>query len=392
MMRRSADRGVDPARRRVLSLLHAPFMEGGAEKVAVDLALSLDRTRFEPSFCALKTTTQPTREDEIRAAGLPYASLDARTIRTPRGFGSLVKLLRHDRIDILHGHLWDANVWACLAGPIARTPVVVAHEHTWSFEGKPMRVAIDRHLISRLASIIVCVSEDDRRKMIEIEKIPGDRIRVLPNGIPPLAPPVGTDVRGDSGIPADAKLVGIVAVARRQKRLDVLLEAIALLTSEIPDIHLAVAGFGGSRGQLPALEERATALGIRDRVHFLGLRRDISDVLAAADVACLSSDYEGQPLSVLEYMAAGKPIVCTNVGGLPEMINDGVEGLLVPRRDPEALAGALKRLLLDRTAAEALGAAARARQLREFSLEAAVGRVEALYDELWEWTGRRRGR
>lgn len=379
----------------MLSLLHAHFKEGGAEKVAVDLALSLDRSRYEPSFCALKATpnqvTHPTRAEELKATGLSYTSLNLESVKDPRGLAALVRLLRRERIDIVHAHLWDANLLASLAKPLARTPVVVAHEHTWSFEGNRLRVATDRHIISRFASIVACVSEDDRRKMIEIEKIPPNRIRLLQNGIPPLRPLIGTDIRAEAGIPPGARLVGVVAVARRQKRLDVLIEAIARMTADVPDVHVAIAGWGGPTGQRPALEQLASSLGIFDRVHFLGLRRDISDVLAAFDVACLSSDYEGQPLSVLEYMAAGKPIVCTNVGGLSEMIEDGVQGLLVPRRDPGALAAALTRLLLDRDAAASMAAAAKERQLREFSLDAAVKRIESLYEELWERSGRKRG-
>ncbi len=355
---------------------------GGAERVAVDLALSLDRGRFEASVCALKASSAPTRADEIQAEGLMYASLGAHSIRDPRGFVAFVRLLRKERIDIVHAHLWDANLWAALAVPLARVPVLVTHEHTWAYEGERFRVATDRHVIGRVASAMACVSEDDRRKMIEVEKISPSRIRVLPNGIPPLPPLRGTDIRREFGIPPQAPLVGIVAVARHQKRLDVLVEAIARLATDIPDVQLAFAGDG--RGALVAqIEALAVSLGIRDRVHFLGRRNDISDVLATVDVACLSSDFEGQPLAVMEYMAAGKPIVCTDVGGLPEMIRNNVEGLLVPRRDPAALAEALKRLLLDGELAGSMGAAARARQHRDFSLDAAVTRVEALYDELW---------
>jgi len=363
-------------------------MMGGAERVAVDLALSLDRGRFEASVCALKASSALTRANEIQASGLAYAALGANSIRDPRGFAAFVRLLRKERIDIVHAHRWDANLWAALAVPLARVPVLVTHEHTWAYEGERFRVATDRHVIARVASVMACGSENDRRKMIEIEKIPPQRIRVLPNGILPLPPPIGTDIRRALGIRPQVPVVGIVAVARHQKRLDVLVEAIARIQVDIPDVQLVFAGGDGGGGLLAKMEAQAVSMGIRDRVHLLGGRSDISDVLAAIDVACLSSDYEGQPLAVMEYMAAGKPIVCTNVGGLPEMIQNNVEGLLVPRRDPAALAEALKTLLLDRELAESMGAAARARQSRDFSLVAAVARVEALYDEIWDGAAR----
>lgn len=371
-----------PDRRRVLTLIHNPAAMGGAEKVAVDLATSLDRDRFEPLFCAIKRPRAPTREGELRAAGVPFFPLDRGSIRDPRGLAALVRLLRRERVDILHSHLWDANVMASVAGRLARTPVLVAHEHTWSFEGEPVRVATDRFLVARSASAFVCVSAADRRKMIEIERIPPERIRVVTNGIAPLPAPSGRDVRAELGLAPTAQVIGVVAVFRMQKRLDILVRALARLARRLPDPQLVIAGDDVGLGARRQVEQLAEALGLTSRLHVLGQREDIADVLAAFDVACLASDYEGMPLSLMEYMAAGKPIVSTGVGGVVEMIEHGVEGLLVPRREPDALAEALETVLTNRGLAESLGRAAQARQRRDFSLEAVVARVEDLYDEL----------
>lgn len=372
-----------------MTLLHNPSVIGGAEHVAVDLAVALDRERFESLFCAIKRPRTPTREQELRAAGVEFFPLGFETIRDVRLIPTLVRLLRRERVDILHAHLWDANLVGVIAGRLAGTPVIVAHEHTWSFEGQPLRVATDRFLISRGASTMLCVSEEDRRKMVEIERIPAERIQVVPNGIPPLPEPSGSDVRAELRIPVGAQVLGAVAVLREQKRLDVLIEALELLVGRLPDPHLIIAGDDVGRGNRARLEQRAASLGVADRVHLIGRRSDIADVLAAMDVACLSSDFEGMPLSVMEYMAAGKPIVATRVGGVPEIVDEGVEALLVPRRDPAALANAVERLLLDPVLAAELGRAARARQRRERSLASAVERVEALYECLY---GRRLGR
>ena len=124
---------------------------------------------------------------------------------------------------------------------------------------------------------------------------------------------------------------------------------------------------------------------------FLGIRRDVPALLAALDIAVLSSDYEGSPLSVMEYMAAKKPVVSTRVGGVPELVEDGVHGLLVEPRDPTALAEAVTRLLRDPDEASRMGANGRERQQREFSLDAMVGRIEDLYEERWLASGRRAG-
>lgn len=384
----STSTGVAPQRRRVLTLVHRLSAEGGAERVAFDLGSSLDQAKYESSFCTIKRPKGPTSLEQLRAAGYSHTALGRKSIRDVRGLAALTRLLRRERIDILHGHLWDANLWATIAGAVARTPVIVAHDHTWSYDNDHVRIATDRFVIARLASIVVCVSAEDKRKMIEIERIPPERIRVLPNGIPPLPQPSETDLRQELRIPADAPLIGAVSVLRRQKRIDLLIDATAALAERYPNVHLVVAGSAAATSHRERLMEHASERRIGTQVHLLGHRPDVADLLAAFDVACLSSDYEGQPLALLEYMAAGKPIVCTAVGGIPELIKDGSEGLLVPRRDPQALARAIETLLQDRTLATTLGAAAQERQRREFSLDAAVARVEALYDELWDGAAR----
>ena len=365
-----------------MTLIHNPSVMGGAEKVAVDLATSLDRSRFDSLFCAIKKPRTPTREGELSAAGVPYFPLARDSIRDVRVFSSPVRLLRRERVDILHAHLWDANIVAVLAGRLAGTPVIVAHEHTWSYEGERFRVFTDRYVVARGSSAFLCVSAEDQRKMIEIEGIPPAHIRVVTNGIRPLPEPTGYDLRAELGIARDAQVLGVVAVLREQKRLDVLLQALVLLSQRLADPHLVIAGDDAGLGNLRRIEALAESLGVAQRVHLIGRRDDIADVLDAVDVACLSSDYEGMPLSVMEYMSAAKPIVSTRVGGVAEMLEDGVEALLVPRRDPAAFADAVERLLRDPALAASLGQAARLRQRRDFSLASVVTRVEGIYDEL----------
>jgi glycosyltransferase involved in cell wall biosynthesis len=142
-------------------------------------------------------------------------------------------------------------------------------------------------------------------------------------------------------------------------------------------------GSGGiADGYRAELERRVESLGLDDSVRFLGLRRDVGAVLDATDVACLSSDYEGLPLVLMEYMGAGKPIVATSVGGVPELVGHRKEALLVPRRDPVALGDAVVELLENRRLAQELAANARRKQAREYSLSATLRQVEALYDRL----------
>lgn len=193
-----------------------------------------------------------------------------------------------------------------------------------------------------------------------------------------------SDIRSELGLAADTPLIAVAAVLRPQKALEVMLEAHAILLSRVPGAHLVLAGDGECRAML---EARARELGIADQVHFLGRRDDAEGIIESADVAALSSDFEGLPLFVFECMANGTPLVATAVGGLPEVVENGVSGLLVPPRDPNALAGALAEILTDRQRAASMAEAARQR-LSAYSIEAVAGRFADLYAELLALRGR----
>jgi glycosyltransferase involved in cell wall biosynthesis len=370
---------------RVLTLVDKPTVTGGAERLAAVVAMKLDPARFESVLCASRKTDEPLLDRELEEAGIGVLALGRRSTLDLLAWRPLVSLLR-DGVDVVHAHMFGSNVWGTVLGRLSGVPVVVAHEHTWSFQGRPLRRFLDRELVARWADVFVAVSGEDRRKMIEVEGVDPAKIRLIPNGIPSPANGAVADVRAELGIEPGAPVLGVVCELRAQKALEVLFDAAALLLPEFPSLKVLVAGDGPERARL---EEAALRLGVADTVLFLGVRRDVPAVLAAVDVAVLSSDYEGSPLSVMEYMAAAKPVVSTRVGGVPELVAEDVHGLLVQPRDPEALAEAVARLLRDPALAKRLGAEGRQRQQREFSLEAMVHRIEDLYEELWLASGRR---
>jgi glycosyltransferase involved in cell wall biosynthesis len=214
--------------------------------------------------------------------------------------------------------------------------------------------------------------------------MPSERVVLIPNGIP------DDDGRGDPnairrelGWDAGVPLLVQTAVLRPQKAIEVMLAAMAVLRVRHPAARLLVVGPGDPE----PLHAEALRLGVADVVTFLGPRDDIVDILAAADVGVLSSDFEGMPLAVLEYMAAGLPVVATDVGGLPQLIDDGETGFLVPRRDPQALAQRLGMLLEDSSLAARMGERAMAEQHRRFSSDSMGRRVFALYDRLLRFKG-----
>jgi len=295
----------------------------------------------------------------------------------------LLRLLRRERFDVVHSHKFGSNVWGTLIGRLAGVPVIVAHEHSWSFDGKPVRRVLDRELIGRGSDVIVAVSAQDRRKIIEIEGVRPEKVLLVPNGIPRRSA-TGADVRAELGIPPDAPVIGAVGGLRPEKAIDLLIRAAAPLLQEIAQLRVLIAGEGPEKEPLRELARHA---GVADRVMLIGFRDDVPDVLAALDVAVSSSVFEGSPLAVMEFMEAARPIVATRVGGVPDLIDHGVHGVLVRSGDAEGLTAALRRMLADREAARRMGQRARERRLREFDIDVAVRRFESLYERLRDGRG-----
>jgi glycosyltransferase involved in cell wall biosynthesis len=354
------------------------LLPGGAERVAASLAIRLDRSRFEPFVCVSRSITGPSPLiDDLTRADVPILPLARTTRLAVRSWLPLVRFLRHERVDILHAHKFGSNVWGAVFASLFRVPLFVAHEQGSTFEGEIHRPFLDRRLIARAADALIVVSPEDQRMMAEAGIAP-QKLRLIRNGI--IEPvPAGHDVRGELEIPPDAEVVGTVAVLRPEKAVDVLIEAAALLSDDFPRLRVLIAGSGPEEERLRAMVRDR---GLERRVLLLGLRRDVADVLAALDVVAFSSDREGTPLAVMEAMAAGKPVVATNVGGVPDLIDDGIHGLLVPRRDPRALADSIARLLRDAGLRSELGRRGREKQRREFDIGVTVRHVESLYDEL----------
>jgi glycosyltransferase involved in cell wall biosynthesis len=368
---------------RVLTLVDT-LRPGGAERVAATVALRLDRSRFEPIVCVSRPveTPSPLIED-LEANGVEVIRLARRSRIDLPAWWPLLELLRGRRVDVVHSHMFGSNMWSALFTALTPVPVFVAHVHSWAFENQPHRVLLEREVLARAADVVLTVSQADRRRMLEVGRFPPEKVRVVMNGIAPLAAS-RTDVRAELGIPADAEVVGTLAVLRREKAHEVLVDAAELLADEFPRLRLLIAGTGPEEERLRAL---VRARGLQNRVLLLGYRRDVADVLAALDVAVLSSDREGSPLAVMEAMAAGKPVVATRVGGVPDLIEDGTHGLLVPPRDPRALAAALGKLLREPGLGAALGRRGRERQRREFDVATTVERIEVVYESLFRAAG-----
>lgn len=310
--------------------------------------------------------------------GFGVAVADVGRLHRLGGALALRRLLRREGVSLLHTHtLAAANALGRLAARAAGVPVV-SHLHIESRFRRataPLLRTAD-NASARLCAALIAVS-DDTRRAYERQGYPR-RIVVVHNGVAPPAPSDG-DVRTELGIPAEAPLVGEVARLCDVKGQRELIAALA----EVPDAHAVLVGADLEQGgaYTLALEREAERVGVRDRVVFAGRRDDVPAILETLDVFALPSWTEGLPLVVLEAMAHGRPVVATPVGGTPELVVDGETGLLVPPRDPGALADALRRLLGDSALRRRMGSAGARRVADHFGEEAMTRRVHELYLE-----------
>lgn len=371
---------------RVVTLVDR-LVQGGAERLAVDVTTRLDPVEFDRTICVTRWSDAGHARygeaverwrGEIEQAGVGFLGLERRGAWDLPAWRPLVKLLKDT--DVVHAHMFGSSVWGVVLGRLARVPVIVSHEHSWSFDtDQRARMLADRFLIAGGSSTLIACSREDQRRMVDLEKIKPEQITFLPNGIEARPPTPGRDLRAELGIAADTPVVGAVGSLRVEKRFDLLVRAAAHLKEAVPGARLLIAGDGPERETIEAL---IAELGVGDVVTLLGARTDVPDVLAALDVAVNCSDSEGSPLAVMEYMEAGRAVVGTRVGGVPDLIEHGTHGLLVGPGDHIGLARAIGELLADPERRARMGEAAQQRRRAEFDLSTMVGNVEQLYRTL----------
>lgn len=362
---------------RVLYMIDHAGSDGGAERFVAGLAEHMPRDRVEPWVCS----TRHGHDSAVRslsAAGVPHLDLERTARWQIHRLARVVTLVRRERFDVLHAHKFGSNVWGSLIGRLCGVPVVIAHEHNWSYSHDRLRAWLDRRVVGRLSTRFVAVSRAGREQMIAIERVPPASVVVMPTAYIPHPREAGQDIRSELELGPHARVVASVANLRPEKALEVLIDAHALLLGRLGETHLVIAGEGDCR---PQLERQIERLGLGRSVHLLGPRRDVDAIVRAADVGVMSSDWEGMPLFALECMAAGTPLVATAVGGLPEIVDDGRTGLLVPPRDPAALAAAVHRIFADTPLAGRLAREA-ARRSSDFTIGAVASKYADLYDQL----------
>ncbi len=351
----------------------------GAEQVVLSLLRGLDRKRFRPVVCCL--TERGELAEQAEALGVPLEALGKHPRFDLPVVPRLVSVLRRHRVEIVHSHVWPANVWGRVVGGAMRVRGLVVTEHNVDLWKRKTHFLVDRCL-ARLTNRILCVSKAVERFYHESAGIPREKLEVVPNGIDPAPFAESIDaasVRREVGVRKAGPVLAVVARLLPQKDHRNLLEALARLKERGLEVSCLVAGDGPLREEL---EKLALERKLGDTVRFLGERRDVPRLLLASDLVVLSSAHEGMPLAVLEGMAAGKPAVVTDVGGNAEVVRNGETGFVVPPSDPAALANAIEKLLRAPDVARAMGAAGRERVRREFSVATMVRRNEEIYERI----------
>jgi glycosyltransferase involved in cell wall biosynthesis len=325
--------------------------------------------------------------EELEGAGIPVFSLGIRwKLPDPRPILWLVKLIREWRPHIVHSHMVHANLLARIVRPLVRVPVLVCTAHSIDERGRKGSGRL-RELLYRLTDpfcdLTTQVSQAGLERYVRIGTVPRHKIRYIPNGVDTATFKLDreTRLRSRQELGLEEAFVWL-AVGRFDVEKDYpnMLRAFAQVVKKQYETFLLIAGDGPLR---PSVEELARDLGLKDHVQFLGIRRDIPDLMNAADAYIMSSIWEGMPMVLLEASATELPIVATNVGGNREVVLDGKTGFLVPPKDPEALAQAMLRLMsLSEEERWRMGKLARQHIEAHYSLDRVVNQWEALYREL----------
>lgn len=300
---------------------------------------------------------------------------------SPMTLVDILRIAKEEHIQLFHAHGYGAANFGRIAGMIRGIPTIVhAHDDDRYY---PLYQNLADRLLRNHTDKAIAVSESVKKSCINKRRIGKDKTFVIHNGIPlqDFVPPEKDLVQKERkrlGIESDFKVIGTVAKLREEKGTRYFIESAVKVLEIFPKTILLIAGDGPLMEELKNLSDR---LGIADRVVFAGFRNDIPLILSIIDIFVVPSITEGSPLALMEAMAMGKPIVATNVGGIVEILKDGDTGLLVPSRDPEAIAGKIVHLFRNEAETRKLGLRAR-EEAEKYDIESHVQKLAGHYNEL----------
>ena len=356
---------------------------GGAEKLLSTAIPYLNHADFEYEVAYML----PEKNDLVRdfqQAEIPVFCLGRTKPYDLAVIFRLARLLRERKVDILHIHLPLAGILGRFAALLGGVRTVVYTEHNLQEMYHPVTRFLNR-VTYPLDAATITVSDEVQRSSLKWKRLQPKMVRTIPGGVDIAAIDAGIRgadlerIKASMGIPQGHHVVGNVAHIRPEKGQEYLLEAAAKVVQRRPDTTFVIVGREKAAGALKKLEVRAAELGIQDRIIFAGFQENVIALVKTFDVFVLSSLYEGLPIALLEAMTAGVAPVVTAVGGIPEVIKNGVNGLLVEPKDPDSLADGIGTLLSDPVSRKAMALEAAKTARERFSVQRMVEDIESVY-------------
>lgn len=349
---------------------------GGIEKMVSTVAQGLNKDKYDVKVYCL--AEGGAIADELIRNGCDVRVLNLRTYHNPVNILKLAGLMRKDRVDILHTHGYFASTFARLAAVIARVPIIFTKISSTYYDLK-FKHRLTERVLSLFSDKIICVSDAVREFVVRTERIDPGKITVIRNGgriKPPSHPEV--TLRSGWGIKEGDKVIGTVARLEPVKGVEHLIRAAATVVNAVDDVKFLIVGDGGQRRELESL---ADTLQIKDKVVFTGFLMDPQDALSIMDIFVLASaEREGFSSALTEAMGFGLPVIATKIGGNVEAVSDGINGVLIPPKDPGAMAKAIIALLKDPPRAKKMAEESEKLYREKFSAGIMINKIEELYD------------
>ena len=360
---------------------------GGAENLMPTILGNIDKNRFDQRVCVLQDRDGNPVAGELQAIGIPVDFVPVPRLRNLSSLPRLLFYLRKEKPDIVHTQLEFSATLGCLATRLLGIPNV----STFHVIHDPGTVKLTRWRYKFMwasyryfANLILAVSDSVRNNIIEAGKIPPSKVFTLHNGIElerfsEISPDIANVSKKDFGIPENSIVLITVAVLRPPKGIQYILEAIPQILEEIPNAYYLIVGDGEHRN---TLEEKAETLKISGHIRFAGYRSDIPELLALSDIFILPTLNDAFPTVLIEAMAAGKPVIASKIGGVPEIVQETINGILLPPGNPDAIRDACIRLIQDKELSERFAKASVKIANEKFGIMGQVKKLEQLYTDL----------
>jgi L-malate glycosyltransferase len=346
---------------------------GGSEKLALEISSNLNPSQFRSSVCAMDLDGDLAKD--LEKGKIDYHVLHRQGFE-PNIFGKLYRLIKRNRIDVVHTHHFTQLFYAALPARWAGARIIHTEHEFFSYMGSTFSRAMIRPL-SRLCDRITVVGQEVADYFIRTIGIPEKQVMIVPNGVDTMKFDWDRKaIREELSLSPHEVVIGTVGRLEPEKDQRTLLDTFLLVKGEYPAVRLLIVGDGRMAEELRSYAKR---IGVSDQTLFLGSRRDVPRLLAAMDIFVLSSIREGLPISLIEAMAARRPVVASDIGSIKDLVRDGQNGFLVPPGDTVAFGGVIRRLIASSELRERLGEAGRCIVEASFSLSAMIREYEDLY-------------